>query len=184
MVVGAFQAEVLRHFAQANSWMTKTSGLSRTRTVIFEAYLDLDEVDDEEFEPRSLLPRRGFVDIDGSDFDWVLLVSLGGDSTHRSTSTANRLQPEEGSRRRPCRRRSGPGRPRSRRGTDRDHRRRAVALQIAQAHRSQHADELHRHVHGFRDQGRRLALGGVLARGPLRCFRCFLGALAFSPSCH
>ena len=66
----------------------------------------------------------------------------------------------------------------SRMGT---HRVGAVALQVAQANRSQHAHELHRHIDRFRHQGRRLALRGVLARGPLRCFRCFLGALAFAP---
>ena len=51
VVVGAFQAEVLRHFAQANSVDDEDLGALEDEDGDFEAYLeDLDEVDDEEFE--------------------------------------------------------------------------------------------------------------------------------------
>ena len=74
MVVGAFQAEVLRHFAQANSVDDEDLGALEDEDGDFEAYLedlDLDEVDDEEFERLLALAEEEeeFVDIDGEDFD-------------------------------------------------------------------------------------------------------------------
>jgi molecular chaperone DnaK (HSP70) len=74
VVVGAFQAEVLRHFAQANSVDDEDLGALEDEDGDFEAYLeDLDEVDDEEFERLLALAEEGeeeeFVDIDGDEFD-------------------------------------------------------------------------------------------------------------------
>jgi len=74
VVVGAFQAEVLRHFAQANSVDDEDLGALEDDDGDFEAYLeDLDEVDDEEFERLLALAEEGeeeeFVDIDGDEFD-------------------------------------------------------------------------------------------------------------------
>jgi len=72
VVVGAFQAEVLRHFAQANSVDDEDLGALEDEDDDFEAYLeDLDEVDDEEFERLLALAEEEeeFVDIDGEDFD-------------------------------------------------------------------------------------------------------------------
>ena len=78
VVVGAFQAEVLRHFAQANSADDEDLGALEDEDGDFEAYLedlDLDEVDDEEFERLLALAEEEeeFVDIDGEDFDKLLL---------------------------------------------------------------------------------------------------------------
>ena len=76
VVVGAFQAEVLRHFAQANSVDDEDLGALEDEDGDFEAYLeDLDEVDDEEFERLLALAEEEeeFVDIDGEDFDKLLL---------------------------------------------------------------------------------------------------------------
>ena len=74
VVVGAFQAEVLRHFAQANSVDDEDLGALEDEDDDFEAYLeDLDEVDDEEFERLLALAEEEeeeeFVDIDGEEFD-------------------------------------------------------------------------------------------------------------------
>ena len=72
VVVGAFQAEVLRHFAQANSVDDEDLGALEDDDDDFEAYLeDLDEVDDEEFERLLALAEEEeeFVDIDGEEFD-------------------------------------------------------------------------------------------------------------------
>ena len=143
VVVGAFQAEVLRHFAQANCcWMMRTSGREDDLDGDLEAYLeDLDEVDDEEFERLLALAEEEeeFVDIDDDEFDKMVWRPLGlhlrggrpqvrhfvgrsyaplprAAGTSTSTVTGCKLlQPEQGDRRRPSRRRSGPGRPRSRR---------------------------------------------------------------------
>jgi molecular chaperone DnaK (HSP70) len=71
VVVGAFQAEVLRHFAQANSVDDEDLGALEDENDM-EAFLeDLDEVDDEEFERLLALAEEEeeFVDIDGEDFD-------------------------------------------------------------------------------------------------------------------
>ena len=72
--VGAFQAEVLRHFAQANRVDDEDLGAEDDLDSDLEAYLeDLDEVDDEEFERLLALAEEGeeeeFVDIDGEEFD-------------------------------------------------------------------------------------------------------------------
>ena len=72
VVVGAFQAEVLRHFAQANSVDDEDLGAEDDLDSDLEAYLeDLDEVDDEEFERLLALAEEEeeFVEIDGDDFD-------------------------------------------------------------------------------------------------------------------
>ena len=74
MVVGAFQAEVLRHFANANRVDDEDLGAEDDLDSDLEAYLeDLDEVDDEEFERLLALAEEGedeeFVDIDGDEFD-------------------------------------------------------------------------------------------------------------------
>ena len=70
VVVGAFQAEVLRHFAQANSVDDEDLGALEDEDGDFEGHLeDLDEVDDEEFERLLALAEEEeeFVDIDGDD---------------------------------------------------------------------------------------------------------------------
>ena len=76
VVVGAFQAEVLRHFANANRVDDEDIGAEDDLDSDLEAYLeDLDEVDDEEFERLLALAEEEeeFVDIDGDEFDKLLL---------------------------------------------------------------------------------------------------------------
>ena len=66
----------MRHFAQANSVDDEDLGALEDEDGDFEAYLeDLDEVDDEEFERLLALAEEEeeFVDIDGEDFDKLLL---------------------------------------------------------------------------------------------------------------
>ena len=158
MVVGAFQAEVLRHFYQANSVDDEDLGALEDEDGDFAAYLeDLDEVDDaQEFERDRLAfaeEEHEFVDID-LPYDPDKLVShvvlLLKRLLRRSTFHQTLVMSRVGSRRCPCRRRSGPGRPRSRRGEMGTHGVRTITLEVAQAHRSQHADQLYRHVHAAR----------------------------------